>query len=110
MTTLVIRGDKSLFVAHHPSAPLGPSHHTIHSLIEKLVGNFCRILPSRQKCCLIENVGEVGPSEAGSFPRQHGKVHTLGHGLAFGVNLQNLLPTLHVRRVHLNLAVKAAWA
>ena len=110
MSTFVIRGDKTLFVAHHSSTPLRSGHHSIHSFIKELVGDFCCVLTSCQKCCLVENVGEVGSGETGSFPRKYCQVHTLRHGLTFGVNFQNLLATLHVRCIHLNLAIKTTGA
>ena len=108
MPTLVIRRNQLLFVAHHSAAALRTGHHAINSLIEGLVRNGLLVDPRGQQGRFVKHVGQICTRETRGFSGQHSEVDALGHRLALGVNLKNLLSALHVRGIDLNLTVKTS--
>ena len=66
--------------------------------------------PRRQNGRFVQHVLKVGARKAGGALGQHRKVHIRPQGLVAGVDLQNVLAALHVRRAHGDLPVKPAGA
>ena len=59
---------------------------------------------------LVEHVGQVGAGESRRTAGDGHQVDVLGHRLALGVHLEDLVPALQVRAVDRDLAVEAAGA
>ena len=109
VTTLVIRRNEFLFIAHHPGAPLRTRHDSVDCFVQHRIGDGFLVLPGCQQGRLVQYVREVCTGEARSLTCQHRQVDALGHRLTFGMDFKDFLAPLHIRRIDLNLAVKATW-
>ncbi len=110
MAALVVRRDELLLVVHQAGAPLRAGHDAVDRLIQRAVVDELRIRARGEQRALVEHVREVGAGEPGRLAREHLEVDALGHRLALGVHLEDLLAALQVGRVDADLPVEAAGA
>ena len=110
VAALVVRGDELLLVVHHARATLRAGHDAVDGLVEGAVVDELRVAARGEQRGLVEHVREVGAGEAGRLAREHLEVDALGHRLALGVHLEDLLAALQVGSVDADLAVEAARA
>ena len=91
-------------------ATLRAGHDAVDRLVEGAVVDQLRVAARGEQRGLVEHVGQVGTGEARRLAREHLEVDALGHRLALGVHLEDLLAALEVGRVDADLAVEAARA
>ena len=105
----LVVGDRALLaLADDHGAPLDAHQDLVLGVLE--VGHLDEllVLSRGQEGGLVHEVREVGPRKAGSAPRQYLQLDVRRVRDPARVDPEDLLPTLHVRPRHDDLAVEAA--
>ena len=106
--TGLVEGDEPLLlVGHDLGLALGAGDHPVDGLFELEHPDVLAAAPGRQKCGLVDQVGQIGAGEARGPPSQHHEVDLIVQRLALGMDLENGLPTFDVRCVDHDLTVES---
>ena len=97
---VLLRHDAALFLRADSHFNKGPVNVALHQILPAFSGSV--------DGCLVHQVFQIRPGEAGGRLRHPVKIHVLSQGFHPGMNRQNLLPALHVRSSHYHLAVKSS--
>ena len=90
-------------------AVLGRTRHDFHEgLIDILHRNHGTVVPGRHNGRLVEQIAQIRTGEAGSSPGHSTQVYGVIHLFVLGMDLEDLLTSLYIRAIHLDLPVKPA--
>ena len=105
--TAFVEGDDLLLgVADHPAAPLRSGDDSLERLLELGHADDLLAPPCGQDGRLVDQVGQVGPGEAGGLLGDAFDVDRLVERLALGVDLEDGRSATHVRPVEDDLTVE----
>ena len=89
MAALVVGDPLLLGVGQHHALPALPEQHPVARRFEVLHGDVDTAPPHGVQRRLVDQVGQVGPTHAGSTPGDHAEVDVVGHALALAVHLED---------------------
>ena len=110
MAGFVIGHQALALFAHHPILLLRTNHHPLDRVAHLIHGDFTEQATGGQNCCLIQQVGQISPSEARGATGHLVEVYVFAEGLAPGMHRKNLQAAGVVGAIHHHLAIKAARA
>ena len=105
---LVVGGDQSLLLRHHPALLLRAGDHAHDPFLELGHRDLALARAGREQRRLVDQVGEVCSREAGRLARERVEIDVLGERLAARMDLEDLLAALAVGSVDDDLAIEAA--
>mmetsp|Transcript_50067 Transcript_50067/g.89873 ORF Transcript_50067/g.89873 Transcript_50067/m.89873 type:complete len:210 (-) Transcript_50067:380-1009(-) len=110
MACFMVGHELPLFLGHHSVLLLQANRDAFQSTGDVILINLCLVLSCCHDGSFIEEIGEVCARHAWSLTSNGSKIHTLRQGLVASMNFQDFSAALHIRRVNLNLPIKAARA
>ena len=93
--------------AHHAVFLLRTCHDALNGVVDLVHGDLAELTASSQDGGLIQQIGQVGASEARGAPGHFVEINVFRQGLAAGVNAKYLETTAVIRAIHHHLTVKA---
>ena len=82
----MVGDDQLLLVRDDPALPLRPGNDPVYCLLELRHPDLLLVAPGGEQGGLVDEVGQVGPGEAGGLTGQHLELDALLERLAPGVN------------------------
>ncbi len=105
---LVIGRDLLLLFRDDQALPLHPHHHLVFCLFEVAHRDGLVVLPGREKCRFVHEVGEIGAGKSGCSLGEGLELHIVGQRDVLRVHAQNAFASLHIRPVDDHLAVESS--
>ncbi|OPY05950.1 MAG: hypothetical protein A4E61_00125 [Syntrophorhabdus sp. PtaB.Bin184] len=104
----VIGRQPSFLKGDYHAAPLDPHEDLVLGVLEVVHFDGLFVPPRRNEGGLVDEVGEIGSGEPRCSPRDDGKIDVLVNKGFARVDLEDLLPALHVGSGYDDLPVKTA--
>ena len=106
VTALVVGNRGALGLGHHATLALRSGNHALHRFLDLVHRDHGTMAAGSQQRRLVEQICQIGTSEANGHLGELLKLNVLVHRLVLGMHAQDLLAALHIRTVDRNLTVK----